>query len=180
MFAIATLLDPNSDTKTREFWQLLENDCGLAGINMTPLPHFSWQGAGEYPVKDVEQILKRISRQLEPFAVRTAGLGLFTGPVPVLYLALVKTELLMKVHRMIWELAGPLAVGLNQHYSPELWMPHITIAHQDLNIDNLACAVKNLIFIPVDLEIQVEKLALLYQNERDTGVSSNFHFGDKD
>jgi 2'-5' RNA ligase len=179
MFAIATLLDPNSDMKTRDFWQLLEKDCGLAGINTTPLPHFSWQGADDYPVDKVEQILKDITGKLTPFIVQTAGLGLFTGSIPVLYLAVVKTEPLMKVHRAIWDAVGPLAIGLNRHYSPDLWMPHITIAYQDLNEDNLACAVKNLIFRPVNLEIRVEQLALLYQIEEDTGVRSFFQFGDK-
>jgi 2'-5' RNA ligase len=179
MFAIATLLDPNSDTQTREFWQLLEKDCGLAGINTTPLPHFSWQGAEDYPVSDVERILRETTGEMAPFLIRTAGLGLFTGPVPVLYLALVKTENLMVLHRKLWENVGPLASGLNRHYSPDLWMPHITIAYQDLNGDNLACAVKNLIFTPIDLVIQVDQLALLYQNDEDTGVKSSFPFGEK-
>jgi 2'-5' RNA ligase len=177
MFAIATLLDPNSDTQTRDFWQLLEKDCGLAGIKTAPLPHFSWQGAEDYPVAEVERILTEITRRTTPFMIQTAGLGLFTGPVPVLYLALVKTEKLMIVHRSLWEIIGPLATGLNRHYSPDLWMPHITIAFQDLNADNLACAVKNLIFKPVALEIHVDQLALLYQNEQDTGVKGSFAFG---
>ncbi len=92
MFAIATLLETNSDRRTREFWQLLEKDCGLAGINTTPLPHFSWQGAQDYPVSEVDQILTETTQQMAPFITRTAGLGLFTGPVPVLYLALVKQK----------------------------------------------------------------------------------------
>jgi len=79
----------------------------------------------------------------------------------------------------LWENAGPLASGLNKHYSPDLWMPHITIAYQDLVADNLACAVKNLIFKPVELEICVDQLALLYQNEEDTGVKGSFPFGEK-
>ncbi len=58
-------------------------------------------------------------------------------------------------------------------------MPHITIAYQDLNADNLACAVKNLIFTPVELEILVDQFALLYQNEQDTGVNGSFPFGKK-
>jgi 2'-5' RNA ligase len=177
MFAIATLLDPNSDAQTREFWQLLQKDCGLAGINTTPLPHFSWQGADDYPVPEVERMLKGITRRMAPFKAQTAGLGLFTGPTPVLYLALVKTARLMEVHRSLWETIGPLGDGVNSHYSPDAWMPHITIAYQDLGADNLACAVKNLIFKPVELNIQVDQFALLYQNEEDTGVTGSFPFG---
>ena len=177
MYAIATLLDPNSDFKTRDFWQLLETDCGLAGIKTAPSPHFSWQGAENYQVGDVERILKETAGQLAPFMLQTAGLGLFTGPVPVLYLALVKTEGLLKVHRFLWELIGPLATGLNRHYSPDLWMPHITIAYQDLNAENLTCAVRNMLFRPVELDIQVDLLALLFQDNDDTGIKSIHHFG---
>jgi 2'-5' RNA ligase len=112
--------------------------------------------------------------------VQTVGLGLFTGPVPVLYLALVKTGMLMKVHDLLWELIGPLATVLNSHYSPDLWMPHITVAYQDLTSDNLACTVKNLIYRPVELKIHVDQLALLYQINEDTGIRSFFPFKGKD
>ena len=179
MFAIATLLDPNSDTRARDFWQLLEKDCGLAGIKTIPLPHFSWQGADNYSFNKVEQILMETAGQSAPFVVRSAGLGLFTGLAPVLYLAVVKTDNLMKLHRSLWDMIGPFATGLNRHYSPDLWMPHITIAFQDLNADNLTCAVKNLLFKPVELEIHVDQLALLYQIDEDTGVRSSFPFGEK-
>ncbi len=177
MYAIATLLDPDSDTQTREFWQLLEADCGLAGIHAAPLPHFSYQGAEDYQVDRVEKILKEIAGNMVPFTVRTAGLGLFTGSVPVLYLALVKTKTLMDIHRELWEKTGLLATDLNQRYSPERWMPHITVAYQDLDAEKLACAVKNLIFRPVELDIHVAQLALLYQINNDTGVKSYFPFG---
>jgi 2'-5' RNA ligase len=180
MYAIATLLDPNSDSQIRDFWQLLETDCGLAGIKTTPLPHFSWQGAENYPVSEVERILKDVAGQQSPFTVQTSGLGLFTSPVPVLYLALVKTVILMNVHGLLWDMIGPLASDLNSHYSPDLWMPHITVAYHDLTSDNLACAVKNLIYRPVELEIHVDRLALLYQINGDTGIKSFFPFKGKD
>ena len=180
MYAIATLLDSSSDSQIRDLWQLMETDCGLAGIKTAPLPHFSWQGAKNYPVVEVEGILTDAAWQQSPFIVRTAGLGLFTGPVPVLYLALVKTVILMKVHDLLWEMIGPLATGLNSHYSPDLWMPHITVAYQDLTSENLACAVKNLIYRPVELEIHVDGLALLYQINEDNGIRSFFPFKGKE
>ncbi len=180
MYAVATLLDTNSDSQIRSFWQLLETDCGLAGIKTTPLPHFSWQGAEDYPEKEVEKILEEVAGQHSPFTVRTAGLGLFTGSVPVLYLALVKTGKLLKLHDLLWERIGLLANSLNSHYSPDMWMPHITVAYQDLTSDNLACAVKNLIYRPVELEIHVDQLALLYQFNRDTGIRNSFPFKGKD
>ena len=125
MFAIASHLDPNSDTQTREVWQLLEKDCGLAGINTTPLPHFSWQGAEDYQVAEGERILKDTAERMSPFLIRTASFGLFTGPIPVLNLALVKIKILMDLHHTLWEKVGPLARGLNRHYSPDLWMPQV-------------------------------------------------------
>jgi hypothetical protein len=62
MYAIATLLDPSSDSQIRDLWQLLGTDCGLAGIKTAPLPHFSWQGAENYSVGEVEGILTDVAR----------------------------------------------------------------------------------------------------------------------
>ena len=36
-------LDKSHYALVKEIWQELESDCGLKGINITPLPHFSWE-----------------------------------------------------------------------------------------------------------------------------------------
>jgi hypothetical protein len=57
MYAVASLLNPAADKQTRDLWRLLENRCGLSGISMPSLPHFSWQAASEYDASSANLVI---------------------------------------------------------------------------------------------------------------------------
>jgi 2'-5' RNA ligase len=180
MYAVASLLNPAADKQTKDLWRLLENSCGLSGISMTPLPHFSWQAAVEYDARSAQAALKDLAEKIGPFKTRTAGLGMFTGPAPVLYLTVVKNECLFKIHKRIWDTLKPYSSNISNFYSTELWIPHITIAYKDLNPTNFSCAVKNLLLDPLDVEILVDNVTLLYHIDDEVGIKDQFYLRGKD
>lgn len=174
MLAIASLLDPETDQQTRDLWQFLEEKCGLYEIKTAPYPHYSWLGCDDIQWKPATQKLKRISLSIKGFTVRTAGFGIFSGPIPVLFVSIVKTPELMEIHRKIWERLEGNLIGPQAYYSPERWMPHITIAHGDLTPENLCCAVQDLAFQRVEFEIFVNNVSIIYHNEEGVGVKYKF------
>jgi 2'-5' RNA ligase len=176
MYAIASLLDPYSSQKIQELWDYLESDCGLSGIKKTPLPHFSWQGANDYHFPQVSELLQKLANEIAPFAVKTAGLGIFTSESPILYLPLVKTQHLMKIHKKIWDGVETNADQLIDFYAPDSWMPHITLAYHDLNRQNLPCAFSELAFRPFKFEITVNNLAVIYQSDQEVGLREEHLF----
>lgn len=176
MQALASLLNPAATHQTQAIWQRLEQTCGLAGIKMTPLPHFSWQGAEEYNQDRVEEIVHGLVTRITPFTVVANNLGIFPGRNPVLYLGLAKSRRLLEFHEMIWKAVEPEAMRPNPHYRPDNWIPHITLAYRDVNPNNLACAVQELAFQPVWLEIQVDHLALIYEQESRIGIRFRYDF----
>ena len=56
---------------------------------------------------------------------------------------------------------------LKQYYSPKLWVPHITLALNDLNQDNLACAINKIAFEPIELFVRVDNLAIVQHEDDD-------------
>ena len=80
MYGVASLLNPTATRQTQEIWEWLEEYCGLAGIRLTPLPHFSWQVAAEYNLEKTEEILSNLAGLTFPFTVRATGIGIFCGP----------------------------------------------------------------------------------------------------
>ena len=180
MYAVASLLNPAADKQTRDLWRLLEKSCGLSGISMTPQPHLSWLAAGEYDASSAQNALKVLSEEIVPFTTRTAGLGLFTGANPVLYLAVVKNESLFRVHKIIWETLIPFSNNICNYYSGELWIPHITIAFKDLNPTNFSYAVKDLLLVPLGVEILVDNITLLYHVDDEVGIKDQFYLRGKD
>jgi 2'-5' RNA ligase len=167
--AVVSVLDPHYYRQVEGLWEVLERCCELTGIRLTPLPHMSWQVAERYEVEAVTAALKAMSRRLEPMIVHTAGLGVFTGEAPVLYLPVVKSQELLDRHRLLWEALESLGRGVSRHYQPDRWIPHITLAHGEIKAKQVAKATEVLAKIGLSWEITLDNLALVGQEGEDSG-----------
>ena len=180
MHAIVSLLDEEHFQLLKDLWRDLEADCGLAGVNLTPLPHFSWQTASQYDFDRLQPLLKNISREAQPFFVRTTGLGVFSGELPVVYIPVVKDPAIVGFQARLWKQVIPTAIGISSHYEPEIWVPHITLAYGDVNRFKLGCAMEKLAFQPFNWEVQVDHLALVFQYSGQVGeIDSIYPFGEE-
>ncbi len=173
MEAVVSLLDATAYSRIEAMWRVLELKCGLKGIKTTPYPHFSWHVAEGYNHAKADQTVADTSAASHPFTVHTSGLGIFTGQEPVIYLVISKTESLLRYHKALWKRIEPLAVNSSTYYSPELWVPHITLAHSDVNRQSLVCALEELAFIPFNWEIRIDNLAVVGQSGEEIGHLSN-------
>ncbi|MGD8456402.1 MAG: 2'-5' RNA ligase family protein [Anaerolineales bacterium] len=169
MYGIVTLLDDKHTARVEALWEELQKSCGLTCIQMAPLPHFSWHIAEEYDFDRLEDKLAHIAKKTKPFTIHTAGMGLFTGEKPVVYIQIVKDRRLLDLHQHIWEEIQPISSGINLLYAPDQWMPHITLANQDVNDDILPCIFSTLVWRAFTWEIEVNCFALGFQNEDTPG-----------
>lgn len=169
MHGLVSLLPAPYYQQVEALWQELETEHGLRGIHVTPLPHFSWHIAEDYDFYALEHSLLNLARSKSPIAVRTAGLGIFSGVRPVLYIAVVKDLALNRLHSEIWQASEPHAQQLSPHYQPQFWMPHISLAYEDLNADNLPQVVQQFAFRPFNWEMQIDNIALIYEPEGEVG-----------
>jgi len=176
MIAIATLLELSANTRTSQTWQWLESECGLSGIKIAPMPHLSWQVAEEYDLERILPDLERFAKTLRPFAVNSVGLGIFTRNSPVLYYSLTKTSTLIRIHKELWNLATNFAEGLFGVYSPDSWIPHVTLAYKDVTPEKLACGVMELAFRPITLDIWINHFAVIYIEGTDFGMKHRIAF----
>jgi 2'-5' RNA ligase len=112
-----------------------------------------------------------------PFTIRTSGLGIFTGLRSVVFIALVKNAALMSFHKMLWDLTRPFSSELNPLYSPEYWMPHISLVYEDTNTINIAGLMQKLAFQPFVWEMSIDNLALIFQENGKAGkVKYQYNF----
>jgi 2'-5' RNA ligase len=177
MNGIASLLDQLAASRMEHLWQELETKCGLVGVKATPFPHFSWQVTGSYDLPRLETVLPSIARQAHPFTIHTAGLGLFTGESPIVYISIVKDEPLIRFHSLLWERMNGIAVHPILFYAPGNWVPHITLAYNDVNSANLDCVMQYLAFQSFNWEIQVDNLILVTQAEDQFPETVRYRFG---
>jgi 2'-5' RNA ligase len=178
MNGIASLLTDPHKTQVEAIWQELEEKCGLIGVRTTPFPHFTYQVVETYDQARLEPILREIAQQAQPFTIYSTGLGLFTGQEPVIYLPLVKNDLLLHFHKVIWDRTTEVAQGISPYYAPELWVPHITLGLSDITNLNLNCAMQALAFGDFNWQINVDNLAFIGQYDNNTyGNFCTYHFG---
>jgi len=169
MYAMISKLDPESSGTVTDLWRKLCKACGLTAIYDLPLPHLTWMVAEELDIQKSAPILARISETTAPLTLHTFGLGVFTGKKPVLYLPLVKSIEMIKLHEKIWNQISPFSKDQKLYYSPRLWVPHITLALNDLNEDTLACAINTIGFDAIELFIQISDLAIARYEDKKAG-----------
>jgi len=180
MQAVVSLLEPSANQEVEALWQILGTDCGLESLYYTPHPHISWQIADEYDKQALPGILSDVARSSTPFTIRCSGVGLFTGIEPVVYILIVKDDPLIQFQEMICRKVRPLASISNPHYDPDVWVPHVTLAHRDVKPENLGCVMNTLAFRPFDREISIDNLALLYHTEHEIGrLITRYNFSAK-
>lgn len=169
MHGLVSLLPEPYYHQVESLWQELETNHDLHGVQITPLPHFSWQIASNYDFEALEAIIDDLAACTPPFIVRTTGLGLFTGIRPVLFVPLIKDAFLQNLHATIWEKSIPTVAGLSSYYSPTHWIPHISLAYQDIDAQNIGPIMQNLTFRTFNWELCIDNLALIYEPEGEIG-----------
>jgi hypothetical protein len=163
MFGIVTVLEPSDAVKVQSVWKALEAECGLVGIKATPIPHFSWQVSENYDWLKLEPILVELAQKTAAFQVRTAGIGVFTGSNPIIYLALVKEANFLHIHQWLCDHVSLAGMNFNPYYLPTAWMPHITLAYADVDHEKIKCAIDYLGFIDFEWDLLVSNFALVGQ-----------------
>ncbi len=169
MHAVSSLLDAASSRKVEMLWKELEVRFGLKGIRVTPIPHFSWQIASHYDWVKAQLLLDELAKDILPFTIKVAGLGLFTGTHPVLYLPLVKDRLVLEIHELLWQTFDGLGQEVSTHYHPDAWLPHITLAHSDITNENISEVTEMLAFRVFNWECSIDNLALIKQSANEVG-----------
>lgn len=176
-YGIITLLRENKNPLVYQAWKDLIHECGLPAEILSPVPHFTWHVSQGYDLEKVQLVLEQIAQKVKPFQVQASGLGLFTGAEPVLLLPIMKRIRLIRLHRRLFERIVTLASEPSEYYTPDNWIPHITIAYSDLFPERLSCAIERLAYREIQIEIPVDHLALGYFTAgKSWGIMREFEF----
>lgn len=159
--AVASLLPDEAAARVRHVWAELERELGLSGATVSPLPHFSYQVARDYDLDVLQEVVTRLAGGARALRVQTAGLGIFTGPSPILHLPIVRSPELARFQVAVWSAASVAAEKLDQHYHPASWVPHVSLAFGDTSPAKLAAAVELLSERDLAWDLELDNLAIV-------------------
>jgi 2'-5' RNA ligase superfamily len=162
MHGVVSLLDCKHYKLVEDLWSELAGEFAVSGINVQPYPHVSYQVATRYKVKSLESVLRLFAASKTSFKVRTGGLGIFTGPQPVIYIPVVRSPELTEFHQALWQEISSTGSDFLDYYRPAHWVPHITIGFGDMKKGDLSQIVRLLVERDFNWEITVDNVALIY------------------
>lgn len=161
MAASASVLDPDSCGKVEALWDLLEDEVGAKAVRISPLPHFSYQAARDFDLEVLADVVAKVADKARPLRVRTAGLGVFTGKSPVVYVPIVRTPELTRLQLALWSAGAVASAEPSPEYHPAAWIPHITIAQSDVTEESLPRVLSLLNAQDLVWDVEIDNLAIV-------------------
>jgi 2'-5' RNA ligase len=161
MYGVVALLDGQNHQRVQDLWVEFKQEVGIQGYSRAPVPHFSFHVAERYNLEKVAEVLEKVCAHTAPFTVRTNGLGIFTGELPVLYIPVIRSPLLTNLHQHLWEPLSAAATGVANYYNPDEWRAHITLAYGDMNHDQMVQVIRAISDRSFSWQVKVDTLALL-------------------
>ncbi|WP_236709968.1 2'-5' RNA ligase family protein [Longilinea arvoryzae] len=146
----------------------------MVTANETSFVHLSWQGAASYDLEHARVAVRQTASITRAFKVNIAGIGIFTGKKPVLFLNVIKNRKLLELHEVLWDRLMDSAKDMNGFYSPVEWVPHITLTYGMLLPGDLSCAVAELMYEPFTAELEIDNLAFIFLQDGMVGIDSRF------
>jgi 2'-5' RNA ligase len=70
-----------------------------------------------------------------------------------------------------------IAICPSLYYSPTKWIPHITLAYNDVNLTNLECALKTLANQSYEWEIKIDNIVSIVQDRDRLPETVRYCFG---
>src|SRR5262249_6812679 len=179
MNAVASLFDEEHDRRVRAICDELQQELGIRRVmDLVPWPHVTYQGAERYDHDRLDVALRGLADKTAPLSIQTTGLGIFTGPLPVLYLAVARTPQLSAFHTAVWQAIGDAGEDFSPYYTPNgVWTPHITLAQWDLTRENLPSIVGLLCERPLAWEIPITNLVLFTRDDDTYTLWRRYNFG---
>jgi 2'-5' RNA ligase len=130
---IASLLIGNERDEVLRFWNVFETEYNSIGVQSFDHPNIGFQGGSCLSIDSLKDELSNLCNALSPFEIIVDGFGFFGASSKVVYLKVLKTNELIELHKKINNSLGKCCENLFQLYTPENWVPHITLAMDDLS-----------------------------------------------
>lgn len=172
--AIVSVLDTPHHELIAAIWDELRQQFKIAELYETPIPHISYHVAYNYEADALAQILSDCAQIWAPFAITTAGLGLFTGDQPVLYIPVVRTDQLAAFRDDLSLRLQSIARKPVSHYQSENWVPHITLTLGHLEEESLGAIVAHLCRRSFRWSIPINNVAVICDQCGVRGVQAQY------
>jgi 2'-5' RNA ligase len=175
MPAVVSLLDAQHTQDVERLWDAVAEHLGIEKIPYA-YPHLTYHAATYYAnAAQLLPTLQTLAQNLTPFEIRVSGVGIFTYPRRVLYLPVARNEALSALQQQVYTLMRGATQEL--FYSPEYWLPHVSLSVFDIKTAMLPRAIAFLSQHELEWRIRVDNLCLVQDKARRDGGWTHIALG---
>jgi 2'-5' RNA ligase len=171
---IALLPEPFAG-RVESLWESMERDFAVPRGYPGAVPHISFHLGARDVEPAAAAAVSAVAGRTAPFVLYSAGLGVFAADPPVVHIAVARSP---EAARLADNLTAALeAVGIpnaDAHFTPQKWMPHVTIAHRNLTGVALGPLLAWLAQQPLAWEIPIGSLSLARETADSAEILATF------
>jgi 2'-5' RNA ligase len=138
--ALELFFDSGSEAAVRAMWGNLEARGLPSMATSRHRPHVSLAVADRITTAQATAAVEPL-RSATDLSLRLGSVAVFPGRQGVLYLSVVPTLRLLRLHREVHASLVGAGVESGRHYLPDTWVPHCTLA-QGLSPEQITIAVR--------------------------------------
>ncbi len=176
MLALTSLLIAPNAARINRIIKSLEKEFGLDDVQATPDPHITYQLAGTAKLPALKSALRRVASSTAPFTAHTTGLGLFPGPNPVIYIPVLRSDALNRLHHRVLDATAPLCLRTDKYSGPECWLPHVSLALHDTTPELLGPVLTYLNQQTFNLKLEIDNITILRRHGEQFVREDSFEF----
>ena len=158
---IITKLPLFFEEEVMTLWDDLHRLFGISRIKTTSFPHLTWVIAKDADETFVDRQLNLFRKKAIPFVLSTNGIGIFTGRRPAVYIQIKPSVQILEFQRQLYDLFSKRSDGLKKFYAPDRWIPHISIAIEDIAPSNIGRVMEYLLPKSFKHDIRIEQITFV-------------------
>jgi 2'-5' RNA ligase len=132
---VCAIIPPPLGDDVRRLWQRFEREFGCRAVQEFGHPDLAFQGGQCTDQSALRAEISLWASAVDPLEIEINGVGCFENPSPVVFLSVVPTPELQRIHCDLNRIVAHHCTELFPEYLPERWVPHVTIAMQDITVD---------------------------------------------
>jgi 2'-5' RNA ligase len=145
----------------KNLWKLFETKYSSVGVQIFGHPHVTFQGGGTDDTRQLKRDFQGMASKIKPFEIEVKGPRHFDKKV--IYLEIIKTRKLIEIHRVLNRFLKRRCKGLPEYYEPGNWLPHVTLAMDDLTGRNFENAWAELKDSRIEFRQELHNLCIVKQ-----------------
>jgi 2'-5' RNA ligase len=126
---ILSILEDQPYKQVKRLWKLFEVQYNSVGVQAFNHPNLTFQGGETADIKALTREFNDLASEIEPFEIKVDGFGSFNR---VIYLRVKKSREITGINEVVNQRLKSLSATVFEEYTPERWIPHITVAMDDL------------------------------------------------